>query len=316
MSDVRENSERLIGENHIVGSKEALELVHGMYDALNAQDLDAQRRYWTDDMIWHGPPGFGDIHGLDGFTNDVLKPFYANFPDYHVVNEIEVANGDWVAATGILTGTPRDGWLGVAATGKPIVMRFSDFWRVENAKLAENWVMVDNLGVMQQLADSEAQPWAASLQHIHTTSDEPTSAQENIDLVHRMVDALNATDVDAQDEFWTGDMIWHGPPGFGDIHGIEAFKGEVLGQFFSAFPDFHGEFEIELADDNWVAGTGIVTGTHQGDWFNIPPTGRQMEMRYSDFWRIENGRLAENWVMIDHVGVLEQLGVDPLAIGW
>ena len=299
-----------------MATNENLDLIHHMYDALNSQDLDAHHGFWTEDMIWHGPPGFGDIHGVEGFTNDVLKPFYATFPDYHVVNEIEVASGDWVAATGILTGTPQDEWLGVPATGKPIVMRFSDFWRVDNDKLAENWVMVDNLGVMQQLADAEAKPWSADRKQIYMTPEEPSSGPENIDLVHRMVDALNATDVDAQDEYWTEDMIWHGPPGFGDIHGIEAFKGEVLGRFFSAFPDFHGEFEIELADDNWVVGTGVVTGTHLGDWFNIPPTGKPMEMRYSDFWRIENGMLKENWVMIDHVGVLEQLGVDPLEIRW
>lgn len=299
-----------------MATNENLGLVHRMYDALNSQDLDAQRTFWTKDMIWHGPPGFGDIVGVDGFTNDVLKPFYASFPDYHVVNEIEVASGDWVAATGILTGTPEDEWLGVPATGKSIVMRFSDFWRIDGGRLAENWVMVDNLGVMQQLADPEAEPWSPEWKQIYATPEEPTSGQENIDLVHRMVDALNATDVDAQDEYWAEDMVWHGPPGFGVVHGIEAFKTEVLGQFFGAFPDFHGEFEIELADDDWVVGTGVVTGTHLGDWFNISPTGKQMEMRYSDFWRIENGILKENWVMIDHLGVLEQLGVDPLEIRW
>ncbi len=301
-----------------MAARDNLDLMHRMYDALNAQDLDAHREFWTEDMIWHGPPGLppggGDTHGVDGFINEHLKPIYASFPDYHVVNEIEVANGDWVAATGILTGTLQDEWLGVPTNGKPLVLRYSDFWRVDNGKLAENWVMADNLGVMQQLADAEAEPWSTVPKLTHLTSEEPTSGQENIELVHRMVDSLNATDVDAQDEFWTEGMIWHGPPGFGDIHGIEAFKGEVLGQFFGAFPDFHGEIEIEIADNDWVAATGVVTGTHQGDWFNIPPTGKPMEMRYSDFWRIENGRLAENWVMIDHVGVLRQLGVDPLSV--
>ena len=34
-------------------------LLEKMYDALNAQDLEAQHQYWNDDMIWHGPPGFG-----------------------------------------------------------------------------------------------------------------------------------------------------------------------------------------------------------------------------------------------------------------
>ena len=297
-----------------MSTKESLDLIHRMYEALNAQDLEAHHKYWTEDMIWHGPPGFGDIHGVDGFKVDVLAPFYAGFPDYQVINEIEVANGNWVAATGILTGTPQDDWLGVPATGKLIVMRFSDFWRVENGKLAENWVMVDNLGVMQQLADTQAEPWSPGVKQIHVTADDPTSAQKNIELVHRMVEPLNAHDLDAQDAYWTPGMVWRGPPGFGDIHGIEAFKNEVVGRFYSAFPDFHGTIDIEVADNNWVAATGTITGTHRGDWFNIPPTGRRVEMRYSDFWRIESGRLAENWVMIDHVDLLRQLGVDPLAI--
>jgi len=297
-----------------MGSIENLGLVHRMYDALNAQDLDAHHRFWTENMIWHGPPGFGDIHGIEAFKDDVLGPFYSTFPDYHVVNEIEVANENWVAATGILTGTPQHEWLGVPASGKSIVMRFSDFWRVEDGKLAENWVMVDNLGVMQQLADSEASPWSANSELIYMTPEEPTSARRSIDLVQRMVDALNSHDVDDQDAYWTENMIWHGPPGFGDVRGREAFKSEVMARFFTAFPDFHGEFEIEFADDNWVAGTGVVTGTHQGDWFGVAPTGKQVEMRYSDFWRIEGDTLAENWVMIDHVGVFRQLGVDPLTV--
>jgi predicted ester cyclase len=128
-----------------------LELIHRMYEALNAQDLEAHDEFWTEDMIWHGPPAFGDIHGLEAFKNEVLKPFYAAFPDYHVKNDIEVADGNWVAATGYLTATHQGEWLGIAATGKPVKMRFSDFWLVKDGLLSENWVMTDDLEVMRQL---------------------------------------------------------------------------------------------------------------------------------------------------------------------
>lgn len=305
--------------------KENLDLVHRMYDALNAQDLEAQHKYWTDDMIWHGPPGFGDIHGIDGFKYEVLQPFYKTFPDYHVINEIEIANGDWVAATGLLTGTPQEEWLGAKPNGKPIVMRFSDFWRVENGKLAENWVMVDNLGVMLQMANPDAKPWDPTCKHIYSTPSDPVNPQPNLDLVHRMVDSLNVHEVEGQNQFWLDDMIWRGPPGFGTLYGLESFKRDELEVFFTAFPDFDGVMttdidaggsSIELADDGWVAATGTVTGTHRDEWFGVPPTGKRIKMRYSDFWRVENGKLAENWVMIDHVGVFEQLGVDPLMLSF
>ena len=128
-----------------------LDLLHKMYKALNKQDLESHDEYWTEDMIWHGPPGFGDIFGREAFKYEVLEPFYKTFPDYHVVNEIEVADENWVAATGILTGTHKGDWLGVPATGKPVTMRFSDFWLIKEGKLAENWVMVDNIAVLHQI---------------------------------------------------------------------------------------------------------------------------------------------------------------------
>jgi predicted acetyltransferase len=59
-------------------------LVADMYVALNTKNLDAHDKYWHQDMIWHGPPGFGDIHGLENFIEQVMKPFYVAFPDYPV----------------------------------------------------------------------------------------------------------------------------------------------------------------------------------------------------------------------------------------
>jgi len=139
------------------------------------------------------------------------------------------------------------------------------------------------------------------------------SPEENLDLMHRMYEALNAQDLEAHDEFWTEDMIWHGPPGFGDIHGLEGFKNEVLKPFYLAFPDYHVKNDIEVADENWVAATGFLTATHQGEWLGIAATGKPVKMRYSDFWLVKDGLFVENWVMVDDVDVMRQLGVDPLA---
>ena len=92
-------------------------LVEDMYVALNTKDLDAHDKYWHQDMIWHGPPGFGDIHGLENFKEQVMKPFYAAFPDYYVKNDIVVAavgvpemvKGSWIkpGATVIDVGINR-----------------------------------------------------------------------------------------------------------------------------------------------------------------------------------------------------------------
>ena len=137
------------------------------------------------------------------------------------------------------------------------------------------------------------------------------SAKENLGLVHRMYEALNSQDLDAHDKYWTKDMIWHGPPGFGDIHGLEAFKNDVMKPFYKAFPDYCAKNDIEVADENnMVSATGYLTGTHSAEWMGLPATGKFMRMRFSDFWLVRDGRLAENWVMVDTIDVMRQLGVD------
>ena len=139
------------------------------------------------------------------------------------------------------------------------------------------------------------------------------SARHNLELVQRMYQALNAQDLDAHDAYWNADMIWHGPPGFGSIHGLDGFKNEVLRPFYAAFPDYHAKNDIEFADENWVAATGFLTGTHCGPYLGVPATHKKMRMRFSDFWSVRNGKLSENWVMIDHIDVFRQLGYDMMA---
>lgn len=139
------------------------------------------------------------------------------------------------------------------------------------------------------------------------------SAAHNLELVHGMYEALNSQNLDAHDKFWNEDMIWHGPPGFGSVHGREAFKNEVMKPFYAAFPDYHATNDIEVADENFVSATGFLTGTQRGEWMGFPPSNKFMRMRFSDFWSVKNGKLQENWVMVDHIDVMRQLGVDLMG---
>jgi len=92
-----------------------------------------------------------DIHGLENFKEQVMKPFYAAFPDYYVENDIVVADDTWASATGYLTGTHKGTYLNIEPTGKLIKMQFSDFWLIKDGKFSENFVMVDNYSVLKQM---------------------------------------------------------------------------------------------------------------------------------------------------------------------
>ena len=133
---------------------------------------------------------------------------------------------------------------------------------------------------------------------------------EALELVERMVDALNEHVIEGQEEFWSEDMVWHGPAGIGTKHGLKDFQKNHQTPFLQAFPDKLADDQIRFGTGQWVAAAGTQRATHNGEWLGIPASGAQVEVRYMDIWRAHDGQLVENWVLIDILGFLEQLGYD------
>lgn len=132
------------------------QLVDDMYAGLNENVLGLMQRYWKEDMVWDGPVGIGVMNGIDEFENVYRKPFIEAFPDKNATDIVRIAEDDWVAGTGYQDTTFAEDWLGIPASGDKIRMRYMDFWRVEEdeatgeRKLAENLVLIDILGVLEQ----------------------------------------------------------------------------------------------------------------------------------------------------------------------
>lgn len=81
--------------------------------------------------------------------------------------------------------------------------------------------------------------------------------------------------------------------------------------FQNAFPDMKGAVEDVVAEGNKVAVRFSGTGTHQGEFFGIPPTGKPIKSTGINIFRIEDGKIVEHWNNADDLGVLQQLGVIP-----
>jgi predicted ester cyclase len=127
-----------------------------MYAAMNKNVLGLMEAYWKKNMVWEGPAGIGTMHGVDEFEYDYRQAFIHAFPDKHATDHVRISEGDWVAAAGIQDTTFAESWLGIPPTGKKIRMRYMDFWHIETdpesgeRKLAENLVLIDILGVLEQ----------------------------------------------------------------------------------------------------------------------------------------------------------------------
>ncbi|MGB1613354.1 MAG: ester cyclase, partial [Candidatus Puniceispirillaceae bacterium] len=71
-----------------------------------------------------------------------------------------------------------------------------------------------------------------------------------------------------------------------------------------------------FAEGAYVAVTGWpnMAQTLSGDgWLGIPPTDKKITLRSLDFWRLEEGRIRENWVLVDLLDVWVQVGVDVMG---
>ena len=73
------------------------------------------------------------------------------------------------------------------------------------------------------------------------------------------------------------------------------------------------DVEHLVADENNVSIAYTVTGTHQGDFMGVPPTGRKIRARGVQIARFADGKMVERWGSSDQLGILEQIGASVVA---
>ena len=90
--------------------------------------------------------------------------------------------------------------------------------------------------------------------------------------------------------------------------GAEALK-EVFARLHRAFPDLHVTVEDLIAEGDKVVARNSVSGTHQGEYMGLPPTGRTVTYNEIFIVRFADGRIAETWGVVDVLSQMKQLGV-------
>ena len=135
------------------------------------------------------------------------------------------------------------------------------------------------------------------------------STEENKALVRRVLEEMfNKGNLDVANELLAPDYVDHDPAMPEDIHGPEGYK-EYVSAFRSAFSDLHVEIEYQIAEGDLVATRWTTTGTHDGEFAGIPPTGNRVTLPGMEIVRISGGRLVEGWEGYDSMTLMRQLGV-------
>jgi steroid delta-isomerase-like uncharacterized protein len=133
--------------------------------------------------------------------------------------------------------------------------------------------------------------------------------EENTALVQRWVEAWNKGDVDAVDGLVSDAYVRH-DPNFPEVRGSEQEK-QFMAMSLSAFPDLRFTLEDLVAEGDKVVARFTMSATHRGELLGIPPTGKQLTLTVMEIFRIAGGRIEEQWVILDALGMMQQLGVIP-----
>lgn len=94
----------------------------------------------------------------------------------------------------------------------------------------------------------------------------------------------------------------------GEVHGRDAFEA-FLRELRTGFPDFQVTIDDRLDGENVVMGEWTVTGTHEGEFDDVPPTEREIELTGMDKLVIADGKVQEHRIYYNLQEMFEQLGV-------
>ena len=138
------------------------------------------------------------------------------------------------------------------------------------------------------------------------------SVEENKAVVRRFLDeVISKGNMAALDDVCTPDFIWHGGS-VGEFRSLEEFK-QGVGPFFTAFPDLRVTADELLGEGSQAVCRYTWHGTHQGDFFGVPATGKRVGVSGISIYRGAGGRIAEEWWLEDLLGLMQQLGVVPAS---
>lgn len=309
-----------------------------VYDGLRhlysaaAADLGARaREVFADDVCANIAHPINAQQGTEAVLASWLRPLFHSFPDLERRDDIVLA-GEFegkslVACMGCYQGTFTAPFLEIPPTQNLVRLRYGELHEIGGGRIVESWILADFIDLMHQ---ARCWPLAPSLGHEGTWLSPAThngvqpdvvdaaGGTASLAIIHQMHAALLSFDgknLDSMDhaKYWTPNFMWYGPSGIGTTRGLQGFRAHHQIPFLRAVPDRTGGNNRFVGDGKFTMNGGWpgMSATHTGgNWLGLAPTGKPFTIRVMDFYRIENALIAENWVPIDLLNILDQLGLN------
>jgi steroid delta-isomerase-like uncharacterized protein len=249
--------------------------------------------------------------------------FRGGFPDVHFDIKSMLSEGDRVATRVSGSGTNDGSFMGAPPSGKVARWGSHGIFRVGGGKIVEHWGQPDILALLSQIG---AIPPSAGVGLPVDTSNlairpdvAPADPHDAAMLAeHKRLctwaheTAFGQGDLSMATTYIAADYVDHPParPYQVAISGPDCLI-EAVGAFRGAFPDLRVTLEDMVAEGNEVSARARWQGTHEADFFGIPPTGKRFDTQGINFFRFADGQFVERYGTWDVVTFMQQLGLMP-----
>ena len=263
-----------------------------------------------------------EIHdwGIGGVTNgfeefsERWSLFLTAFPDLEFSVDLVAAEGDLAATLWTATGTQRGEWQGIAPTDREVTWQGINVFRIACGQIAEAWGEADHLGLRAQLGATDIPALMATPAEAVAATSAPAAtpcaddlADANVATARRWTEEVyTGKDLAVLDEILDPAAVHHGAT-FPDAVGVEAIGG-ALGGTFASFPDINLAVDTTIADGDLVVVRWSGTGTNDGPWLGMEPTGKTATFTGINIYRMACGKIVESWSEMDALSVLADLG--------
>jgi predicted ester cyclase len=134
------------------------------------------------------------------------------------------------------------------------------------------------------------------------------------EVVRRLYEeVINHDRLDELDELIAADYVNYGPFPWG-VHDRDDLRHFYVVRELG-FPDIKVSMDDIVGAGDVVAYRMTVSGTDTGEFLGIAPTGRVVHVTGFGWVRVRDGQIVEHWGLIDELGILDQIGIEPESIG-
>ena len=292
------------------------ELVRAFFEAVNGDDHASIDALVARSFLSYDIHGTRSRTGFRRYIADLHQSFSGLRFEVHE-NIGVLVEGDLVALRTIITATHTGGYVGVAPTGSQIQTSASHIFRFRDDQLVEHWPVVDTYRILvaigaippaanafQQILRVEESPGGLFPERRGTAfgraESRPITREESHAVVRRLYDSVIATgqedDVDVVSESYIQNSGWT-PDG-------RAAFASAIAISRGAMPDGRALQTHIVAENNRLASRSVWDGT-------VTASGRAADFTTLDFFRIDDGLIAEHWESVDWVRGYQSFGLLP-----